>query len=298
MYVKRNGGVLMKRNKLVILMFVMLIAAAATYIIWDGIESAEIYADSDRKTRIDTLSDDEDYRLIDIESEADAREVISIYADNNGYSTDDYPDDFARRLAAQPEMRDFILEYPEHINEDREVSLSEISVGDDLEKTTGVPLFLQWDKRWGYRTYGSNLMAFTGCGPTCLSMVASYLLDNSYLTPAYVAQFSMDNGYYDYENHSGTFWTLMYQGAADLGLSWEDVYCEEWSVAEHLQNGEPIICIMGPGDFTSEGHFIVLTGYEDGYVTVNDPNSRERSSQRWELSQIMPQIQGMWAYSV
>lgn len=279
-------------------MFVMLIAASVTYIIWDGMTSQEIYADSQRKTRIESNLEEEDYKQIDIKNESDAREVISIYAEDNGYSMSDYPDEMVSRLASQPEMRDFILEYPEHVDEDSKVGLSEISVAEDLRKADGVPLFLQWDKRWGYRTYGSDMMAFTGCGPTCLSMVAVYLLGNNYMTPAYVAQFSMDNGYYDFEYQSGTFWTLMYQGAAELGLSSEELPGEEWAVEEHLENGEPIIAIMGPGDFTSEGHFIVLTEYRDGYVTVNDPYSIERSSVKWELVEIMPQIQGMWAYSV
>jgi len=289
----------MKRNKLVIFLFVALITAAVTYIVWDGIENDKAYADSDKTNIADKLLiDDNDYRFIEINSESDAREVISIYAEKHHYSEDDYPSNMVSRMASHPEIRDFILEYPEHINEDEEVRISDISITEDLQKTTGVPLFIQWDKRWGYRTYGSDLMGFTGCGPTCLSMVATYLLDNDYMTPAYVAQFSMDNGFYDYENMSGTFWTLMYDGAAMLGLNWEEVPGEKWAVEQHLEDGDPIICIMGPGDFTAEGHFIVLTSYEDGYVTVNDPNSIERSSRKWELDQIMPQIQGMWAYSV
>ena len=34
-----------------------------------------------------------------------------------------------------------------------------------------IPLFLQWDERWGYRSYGGDFLAVTGCGPTALSMV-------------------------------------------------------------------------------------------------------------------------------
>ena len=289
----------MKHNKLMVFMFAMLISAAATYIIWDGIESDKALADTRRiKDYEDSRIDDTDYRLMDIESEADAREVITIYADKHNFDEDDYPDYMVERLTQNRELREFILEYPAHMDEEENVRLSDISIEDDLEKASGVPLFLQWDKRWGYRTYGSDLMGFTGCGPTCLSMVAVYLLDNDYMTPAYIAQFSMDNGFYDFENHSGTFWSLMYDGASMLGLSCEEVPGESWAVEDHLESGEPIIAIMGPGDFTSEGHFIVLTSYDDGYVTVNDPNSIERSNQEWELEEIMPQIQGMWAYSI
>ena len=98
-----------------------------------------------------------------------------------------------------------------------------LDLREDIERADGIPEFYQWDPRWGYRIYGSDLMGFTGCGPTCLSMVAVYLLGNDYMTPAWVAQFSMDNGYYDYENYSGTFWTLMSSGAEQLGLYSEEV---------------------------------------------------------------------------
>ena len=55
---------------------------------------------------------------------------------------------------------------------------------------------------------------------------------------------------------------------------------------------------MGPGFFTTAGHFIVLTGYEDGYVTVNDPNSKANSEKKWEFAQIRDQLKNLWAFSV
>ena len=38
-----------------------------------------------------------------------------------------------------------------------------------------------------------------------------------------------------------------------------------------LENGEPVICSMRPGDFTTKGHFIVLVGMEDGKIRVQCP---------------------------
>jgi predicted double-glycine peptidase len=54
---------------------------------------------------------------------------------------------------------------------------------------------------------------------------------------------------------------------------------------------------MGPGDFTTTGHYIVLTGYEDGEFTVNDPNSIQRSGERWSYDRISGQIRNLWAMS-
>ena len=290
----------MKRNKIVIAIFVLLITSAVTYIIWNGVyDDAAFAASRDSKDYRDTKDIEfNDYRLIEINNEEDAREVITIYADRHGIDEDEYPDYMVERMAANPDIRDFVLDYPNHTDEDEEVRIAEISIREDIERADGIPEFYQWDPRWGYRTYGSDLMGFTGCGPTCLSMVAVYLLGNDYMTPAWVAQFSMDNGYYDYENCSGTFWTLMSSGAEQLGLYSEEVTGEVWDIEEHLANGEPIIAIMGPGDFTSEGHFIVLVSCEDGYLRVIDPYSRERTARLWDIDEVLPQIQGMWAYSV
>jgi predicted double-glycine peptidase len=65
-----------------------------------------------------------------------------------------------------------------------------------------------------------------------------------------------------------------------------------------LSAGTPIICSMGPGDFTDNGHFIVLTGYTGDGFTVNDPNSPQRSSQIWTFQQLKGQIRNLWAYGV
>ena len=58
--------------------------------------------------------------------------------------------------------------------------------------------------------------------------------------------------------------------------------------------GKPIICAMGPGDFTSSGHYIVLVGVEDGLLRVNDPNSRENSGKLWKFEDIESQFRNLW----
>lgn len=58
----------------------------------------------------------------------------------------------------------------------------------------------------------------------------------------------------------------------------------------------PIICIMGAGDFTDDGHFIVFTEMKDGKLVINDPNSRINSAKLWEFEDIKNQIHNMWAY--
>ena len=51
---------------------------------------------------------------------------------------------------------------------------------------------------------------------------------------------------------------------------------------------------MGPGDFTTTGHFIVLTGTKNGMICINDPNSVKNSEKLWDYEQIKGQIKNIW----
>lgn len=201
-----------------------------------------------------------------------------------------YPKDMITLFMDNPEARSFVIDYPSHIDD---MDFGEIK---DSELSEAVPHFLQWDERWGYYPYGSSVLGITGCGPTCLSMVAVGLTGNSSLTPATVAAYSAENGYY--VDGVGTSWDLMTLGSQSFGLCSSEVGLSEDEMVAQLSQGHPIIASLGPGDFTSSGHFIVITGYYDGLFSVNDPNSRTRSDEGWYYSTLAPQIRCLWAYTL
>ena len=62
-----------------------------------------------------------------------------------------------------------------------------------------------------------------------------------------------------------------------------------------LKQGQPVICSVGRGDFTTEGHYILIRGYDDSGFLVNDPNSRARSERSWPYDRIASQIKNLWA---
>ena len=68
------------------------------------------------------------------------------------------------------------------------------------------------------------------------------------------------------------------------------------SMSNHVSSGQPIICSMRPGDFTTTGHFIVITGLKDGKFIIKDPNSKERSNQLWDYQTLEHQISNLWAF--
>lgn len=159
-----------------------------------------------------------------------------------------------------------------------------------------IPLFLQSDVRWGDEMYGDDKMEINGCGPTCLSMVLCGLSGTTKYDPLTVAEFAEFNGYY--VKGSGSAWTLMSEGAELLGLTVHEVIFDEDHIRKELEAGRPIICVVGPGDFTTDGHFIILYDIDsENQVRIKDPNSKERSAKTWELEKIMPQIRNLWSYS-
>lgn len=219
----------------------------------------------------------------------DTAAVFNDFLRENKLSINDYPAELLELLKANPETEEFVLNYPLLKNKDTVVDLGE------LRNSKKVPLLMQWDTRWGYRRYGDNVMGISGCGPTCLSMVAVYLLSDTAKDPAWMANFSTKNGYCVPGN--GTSWTLMSEGAGKLGLKAEELPLDKNRMVRELEAGNPIICVMGPGDFTTTGHYIVLTGMKDEKFTVNDPNSAQRSKQLWSYEQISGQIRNIWAFS-
>ncbi len=184
------------------------------------------------------------------------------------------------------EARDFVEDYPNRENyKSQPVDLS----GD---YTAGeVPLLMQWDKRWGYDSYGDNLIALAGCGPVCLNMAYLYFTGDVNVNPREMAKFAYENGYYTKE---GTNWSLWTEGVKKLGLSGEMLTLSERAMKDALDNGGLIVCSMAPGDFTTTGHFILLTGYDEKGFFVNDPNRHSNSEKRWEFDTLQYQIKNLW----
>ena len=206
-----------------------------------------------------------------------------------GVDADDYPQALVDLLGRNPETRAFVLAYPEEKNKIHTVDMSE------YKDTDGVPLFMQWDQRWGYNTYGENIAALNGCGPVSLSMVAYYYTRDDSMSPDNMLRYAYDNKYC--VPGSGTAWALISKGAKNLGFGVKELIPVKKTVMRELEAGHPIIAIMGPGDFTTIGHYIVFTGTENGLIRVNDCNSYANSAKLWEFEQIESQIRNMWAIS-
>ena len=197
-----------------------------------------------------------------------------------------YPKELLAALANNPEMADFVSGYPDQSGMKVEITAS--------EKEQEFPLFLQWDKRWGYESYGDSCIGLAGCGPTCLSMVLFYLTGDETYTPDKIAAYSVENGYY--VEGTGTSWVLMEDVAKLYGIKVNSISSTANNMRAVLDNGGIIICAMGRGDFTISGHYIVIYGYDNEGFMINDPNCVARSGRRWTFSEIETQIKSIWVY--
>ena len=158
-----------------------------------------------------------------------------------------------------------------------------------------VPALYQRDPAWAQASYAGDAFGESGCGPTCLTMAYVALTGRSDLTPADVGALSERLGC---ATADGTAWAFMTEGAAELGLIAEEIPADEASVRQAVVAGRPVICSVGPGDFTTTGHFIVLTGVnERGQLTIRDPNSPERTAEAWDFDTVLGQCRNLWAYS-
>ena len=202
---------------------------------------------------------------------------------------EDYPEELLELAVRNPETVDFVAAYP------REKDRAPAETVEEAEQGT-IPLLLQWDPRWGYAQYGDGPMALNGCGPTALSMVICGLTGDRTATPCAVAQYAQEMGYY--VEGVGTSWELMSAGGARFGVAARELPLSQSVMENALAAGEPIICSVGPGDFTTSGHFIVLAGLEDGKFQVRDPNRRSTSEKLWDYDTLAGQITNLWAFSL
>ncbi len=200
------------------------------------------------------------------------------------------------KLAAEePAATTYVREWPElYPAEDQNLKSPHAIQG----TTTGpknIPQLYQWDPRWGYTVYSSTAFGMTGCCPTTLAMVYQGLTGKTDMTPYDMGVLAANDGYMS--EYEGTDAFFLINEAQGLGLNCYEIYLATESMIAALENGDVLIANVGPGDFTNDGHFIVVTGLKDGKLIVNDPYSMQRSEKLWDPDEVMNQCKAVFAYS-
>lgn len=148
----------------------------------------------------------------------------------------------------------------------------------------------QNDIRWGSVIYGgSDSVSSYGCGPTVLSMLVSSFT-NQDISPDQMAHWAKEHQYWI--SGSGSTHALIPEGAKYFGFSVEPFsdYTEE-GIINTLRNGSILVALMGPGRFTSTGHFIIIANYWSGStVRIADPNDINNSQIPWEVKDLLNEL--------
>lgn len=143
--------------------------------------------------------------------------------------------------------------------------------------------FKQGAKPWGPKMYSNHndpkqTMANSGCGPTAVSDIVYTLRDNT-IDPYVIAQQSVAWGDRSYNN--GTDWTLFKPHVANYYDFPKCIQTKTLATMKAcLDAGGYVVCSMGPGYWTTGGHFITAWKYDNTYIYANDPASSTRKKQK------------------
>ena len=144
------------------------------------------------------------------------------------------------------------------------------------------PDFKQYDSRWGKKIYSNHndpkqTMSSSGCGPTAAADVVAALKDSS-ITPWDLAQMAMAWGDRTYSN--GTAWSFFTHLMTEFNFTKMIQSASVDALKACLDAGGYVVCSMGPGYWTSGGHFICAWMYDTTYIYCNDPASAKRKKQK------------------
>ena len=205
-----------------------------------------------------------------------------------------YPEDLIDLLLRNNETVDYVYSYKD--KEKYNARKLAKNVTSSYHVDGEVPLFLQWDRRWGYRNYGSEMIGLSGCGPTSLAMVIRHFDSKSAVNPYDIAKYSQDNNYVS--NTNTTSWKLFEDGIKKFDLQSVDVLPVEAKMKKSLDGGHVLIASLNPGLFSTRGHIIVIKGYNsDGDFLINDPNSIVNTNKAWSFDELKNYLRKIWGVS-
>lgn len=164
--------------------------------------------------------------------------------------------------------------------------------------------YLQTDSRWKnkpYRVKGENAtIGGSGCGPTAAAMIIETVTGKKF-TPEDACNWSMAHGYKALGN--GTYYGYFKPQFAEFGidcdmLNWTKTYgkpdhANHKKVEEMLKQGYYFIALMGPGLWTTGGHFVVLW-WQDGKMRINDPASTREVRLNGDIRTFRSQCSYYW----
>ena len=142
--------------------------------------------------------------------------------------------------------------------------------------------YKQGDSRWGKKVYTScgnkkQTIANSGCGPTSMADIMATWVDKA-VTPVEMCAYAVKHGFRT--KSSGTAWGFFKSIAAAYGFTGFIQTKSMATARAAIKNGAFVVASMGPGYWTSGGHYICLWKTDATYMYANDPASKTRKKQK------------------
>ena len=166
------------------------------------------------------------------------------------------------------------------------------------EAGMAIPMLFQGDYKQVILYYDGTprSVSTSGCGATSVSMIVAYLTGNTEQTPYTLFCEACDAGRY---NGAGWDHTTLSHYANRYGVKTRWIRNSGKDIVEALRAGKPVIAHMGPGIFTSRGHYVVLRGVTaDGKILINDPISPNKCGKAFPIQTLLTQAKGSNAFMV
>ena len=170
---------------------------------------------------------------------------------------------------------------PVPVSSSAAVILNQVSGGQNITLPKTVSYLNQADSNWGGRTYDHRTdgatIAKKGCGLTSLTMAIDYALDMNF-KPDLVNDF-MNSSKADYGPKGNVGWENATRDIAYGALDFKDLR-QSLTPTQDLDNavlqGFPVIVGVNlKADGKTPGHFVLVTGKENGRYSIADPGHKE-----------------------
>lgn len=167
-------------------------------------------------------------------------------------------------------------------------------------------LYMQTDPKYKNVDYSAvgekTTIGAEGCGICCTAMAISTLKNNKNITPITTANWSKKHGYKALRQ--GTYYSYFVPQFAEYGITCRQInggntYGNITSMAhkialDELKKGNWLIACMGKGRWTTSGHYVLIYGYANGYVYINDSYNTRVECSKAKLADFQREVKYYW----